>query len=78
MKKWIKDRLNEGKIVQVAVTATNNSFWAYLTTSGLVCRDEYGFVEDTIEEWEETFNLSKMSWHSVKRLQKALINLYNN
>lgn len=72
-RKWAEEKLNEGKPVQVAVSASNACFWAYLTTSGQVCRREFGFVEDVCEEWPETLDLPKMSWSSVCRLQDALI-----
>lgn len=74
MKKWIESRLNEGKPVQVACTYSNTCRWNYLTTSGKVCREEFGYEEDTEDIWLETFDLPVMSWHSVKRLQKALEN----
>lgn len=71
--KWIEDRDNEGKPVQLAITASNACFWPYLTTSGQVCREEYFFEEDRID-WTETFDLPKMTWSSCKRFQKCLIN----
>lgn len=72
-KQWARKRINDGKQVQVACTYTNAGRWQYLTTSGRVCREEFGFVEDC-EEHPETFDLPPMTWASVRRLQAALAN----
>lgn len=77
IKTWVNDRLNEGKTVQVAVSATNACYWAYLTTSGRVCRKEYGYIEDCIDH-EETYNLPFMSMKRIDRLQGILERMYLN
>lgn len=73
MRRWISDRLDEGKPVQVAVTYSNTCWWPYLTTSGKVCREEHGFVEDVEDEWPECFPVNSRSWSSIVRLQKVLM-----
>jgi len=78
IKSWINARLNEGKIVQVAVTSTNACYWSYLTTSEKVCREKFGFVEDIDEEYTETLDLPHLTWSSIRRLQDVLIKMYNN
>jgi hypothetical protein len=76
-KEWIRERLNEGKIVQIAVSHTNTCYWPYLTTSGQVCRKEYGYVEDCID-WSETYDrLPVMSFKRICRYQGILQRLYN-
>lgn len=75
---WIFEKLNEGKSVQCAITASNSCYWCYLTTSGKVCCKEYGFVEDTKEEWAETIDLPKLTISSVARLNNVLMFLANN
>lgn len=77
MRKWIEARLNEGKPVQVACTFSNACRWTYLTTSGKVCREEFGFEEDTEESWPETFPLYIKAWKNVVRLQRALQTMAN-
>ncbi len=75
MRDWIEDRVNEGELVQVACTYCNvGLIGAYLTTSGQVCREEFGFIED-VEEPEEfhQYDLPRMTWSSIKRLQQYLI-----
>lgn len=73
---WINARLNEGKPVQCAITASNACYWVYLTTSGKVCCREYGFVEDC-DDWSETLALPPISIHSVARLNRVLEKLAN-
>jgi len=77
-RKWIDERINEGKPVQCAVTSSNACYWCYLTTSGQVCRAEYGYAEDTIEEWLETIDIPKLSFASIGRLNRALDNCANS
>lgn len=77
MTTWVKDRLNEGKIVQVAITATNTCYWAYLTTSGMVCRKEYSYVEDCMDH-DETYALPFMPMSRIDKLQGILERLYYN
>lgn len=78
-KVWARQRMNEGKCVQVAVTATNACHWAYLTTSGKVCTRVNGFIEDAYEDDEyETLDLPpNMTWENVCRLQNVLIRAMN-
>ena len=77
LKVWILERINEDKQVQVAVTYSNACYWAYLTTSGRVCRKELGYVEDTIGDNKEILNIRKITFSSIHRLQKTLSNLSN-
>lgn len=70
-RKWIEDKLNAGLPVQVACTYSNVCRWNYLTTSGQVTREEYGFEDDILDE-PETHDLPVMTWSSVKRLQNCL------
>jgi hypothetical protein len=74
-KKWILDRINEGKPVQVACTHSNACHWYYLTTSGRVCREDYGYVEDAVDH-PETIDLPRLTWSSCGRLRRALTNLH--
>jgi hypothetical protein len=75
-RKWIEKRLNNGCVVQCAVTASNACYWCYLTTSGQVTRREYGFEEDCCE-WHDTISLPRLTFSSIERLNTALANLYN-
>jgi len=71
--------LSTPELVQCAITATNACQWAYLTTSGQVCREEYGFIEDTEDSSEyQTLDLGKLSLKQVARLNRALINFHLN
>ena len=72
MREWIEERLNRDLPVQVAVSASNSCWWPYLTTSGRVCRREYGYVEDCDCDWDDTLDLRTRSWASVVRLQECL------
>lgn len=75
---WIRERINEGKVVQVAVTYTNTLWSAYLTTSGRVCTREHGYIEDVEEEWEDCHSLPfPISWASVERMQRVLEKMCN-
>lgn len=76
-RKWINDQINQGKPVQVACIYSNVCRWNFLTTSGNVTREEFGFQDDTPTDQDEqvfTLDLPVMSWASVKRLQRALAN----
>ena len=76
-RKWINEQFNEGKPVQIAATYTNCCVWYYLTTSGKVCNETHGWVED-VEDVEDnvTFSLPcNFTRSSIRRLQKALSNL---
>lgn len=75
MREWIEERLDRGLQVQVAVSASNACWWLYLTTSGKVCREEYGYVEDVADVWPDTLDLKTRSWASVVRLQECLQNM---
>lgn len=78
-RKTIERLLNEYDQVQLACSYSNSCRWHYLTTSGKVCREEFGFVEDTdFNDRAERIDLNMMTWSSVKRLQKALQNLSNS
>jgi hypothetical protein len=77
-KKLILDLINQGLPVQVACTYSNVCRWQYLTTKGNVTCEEFGYIEDLIEDTDLTWPLPAMTWASVKRLQKVLINLQNN
>lgn len=77
-RKWIEDKLNEGKQVQIACTYSNACRWNYLTTSGMVLREEFGYVEDFESEEKDCHYVPKMTFSSVRRYQKALENLYLN
>ena len=75
---FIEEELNAGNLVQVACTYANvGLIGAYLTTSGQVCREEFGFIED-VEDFDEfaSFPLPLMSWPSIVRLQNLLQDLY--
>jgi len=81
-RKFIEEKFNEGFPVQVACSYTNTGICSvYLTTSGRVCREEFGFVEDrdydvkvddTGREIKE-LKLKTRSWSSIKRLQRYLL-----
>ena len=75
MREWIEGEVNEGESVQVACCWANVGLvGAYLTTSGQVCREEFSFVDDVDDPDEyATYDLPRMTWTSVKRLQRALI-----
>jgi hypothetical protein len=61
--------------VQVACSYTNTGLCGvYLTRSGQVCREEFGYVED-VEETGDILELSTRSWPSIKRLQRILARL---
>ena len=80
-RKIITKMLDNYQLVQVACTFSNACRWQYLTTSGQVCREEYGFEEDCDVdsiELPERYELPPMTWSSVKRLQRALQNLSIN
>jgi hypothetical protein len=72
-REWITARIDEGKTVQLACTYSNTCRWSYLTTSGRVCREEHGYIEDG--ESDETLDLRFISWSTCKRLQRALQNI---
>ncbi len=72
-RKWINARINEGKTVQLACSYSNTCRWSYLTTSGMVCSEEHGYIEDG--ESNETLELRFISWSTCKRLQRALQNM---
>jgi hypothetical protein len=73
-RKVISDLLNRHSCVQVACTYSNVCRWQHLTTSGKVCREEYGYIDDadTDDPTIETVDLPVMTWASVKRLQRTL------
>ncbi|KKM62618.1 hypothetical protein LCGC14_1519870 [marine sediment metagenome] len=84
----IKDFINEGDAqIQVACCCTNTGLsGVYLTNSGQVCREEFGFVEDCCfdegdimpnGERYRTLELNTRNWNTIKRLQKALVNYQN-
>jgi len=75
-RQFIEVKTNQGDPVQVACTYANVGLvGAYLTTSGQVCQEEYGYIEDVEDPDEfDTFNLPRMTWASIKRLQAYLIN----
>jgi hypothetical protein len=70
-RKWILSRLDQGLPVQCAVTASNACYWCYLTTSGRVCRAEYGYVED-VDKYLDTIDIPKLTFASIGRLNRAL------
>jgi hypothetical protein len=80
LRKTIESLLNQYPSVQVACTCSNACRWQYLTTSGQVCREEFGFIEDNLgcDDEHTRIDLPKMTWASICRLQRALINLSNN
>jgi hypothetical protein len=63
--------------IQCAVSATNSTYKAYLTDSGKVCRQEYGFVEDLLDTDPKptTLDLGKITWSSIVRLNRCLANI---
>ena len=69
-RKWIEARIDEGKTVQLACSYSNTCRWSYLTTSGRVCLEEHGYIEDG--ESTETLELRFLTWSTCKRLQRAL------
>ena len=73
-RQWINDMLDRGLPVQCAVSATNSTYYCYLTTSGMVCRAEFGYVEDVEPDDNsfETIDISKISFSSIGRLNRAL------
>ena len=61
--------------LQVACEYTNTGLsQVYLTNSGLVCREEFGFIEDLSDYPENyrTLSIKTRSWASIKRLQAYL------
>ena len=75
----IRDFINDNSLVMVACGYTNVGLCdVYLTTSGKVTREEYGFIEDCTDNEENesiTLSLKTRSFYSVKRLQNYLIKL---
>lgn len=77
--KWARNQINRGNCVQIACTYSNVCCWPYLTTSGRVYREEYGYVEDTEAAGggEETLDLPPMEWARIRRIQGILAYMYN-
>ena len=75
-RQWIEEADNRGGVLQVACTYANiGLIGAYITTSGQVCREELGYIEDVEDPDEfDTHPLPRMTWASIKRLQRYLIN----
>jgi hypothetical protein len=69
-------------IVQVACSYTNTGINSvYLTTSGKVCTEDFGYVEDTAWDDDEVdvngelvrrLDLPSITWSSICRLQRWL------
>ena len=71
----IRKFYNKHGNVQVACGYTNAGLCSvYLTNSGSVTREEFGFVEDS--DGTETLELNTRSFSSVKRLQNFLMKNY--
>ena len=74
-REWIENEVNRGSLVLIACTYANiGLIGAYLTTSGQVCREEFGYIDDVEDPDEfDTYNLPRMTWSSIKRMQNYLI-----
>lgn len=80
LKHTILNLVNQYPSVQVACTYSNVCRWQYLTTSGLVCTQEHGYIEDWNgdEDGHVRIDLPDMTIATVIRLQRAIANLYTN